>query len=102
MASALPTTSSTPNAPNAPGPTKLGNFRDRNGQDSEASDSDQSNASGRSLSPTRKGLSKSGKRKERKQFGAFADELGDLLGAAFQGKDDSKPIGATTGPDAGM
>lgn len=49
------------------------------------SDSDQSAASVRSISPERKGLPKSRKRKERKQFGALAHELGDIMGAAFTG-----------------
>jgi hypothetical protein len=74
----------------------MGKFRDHNNQDVDASDSDQSDASGRSLSPTRQGLSKTKKRKERRQFGAFADELGDLLGAAFQSKDEPNPVGAIT------
>ncbi|KAF1924381.1 uncharacterized protein M421DRAFT_95476 [Didymella exigua CBS 183.55] len=79
--------------PAALAPAKLGNFRDDGNQDSDASDTDQSDASGRSLSPTRQGLSKTKKRKERRQFGAFADELGDLLGAAFQNKNEQQPTG---------
>jgi hypothetical protein len=70
--------------PYAPEESAMTQFRLGDEHNSDASDSDQSDASGRALSPSRKGLTKSGKRKERKQFGAFADELGDLLGAAFQ------------------
>ena len=90
MASALPTTDSASIAPATPAPDRLGNFRDTKSRDVDASDSDQSNASARSLSPTRQGLSKTKKKKERRQFGAFADELGDLLGAAFQSKDEPR------------
>lgn len=98
MTSALPTTTS---APTAPVSAKLGSFRDGENRDSDASDSDQSDASGRSLSPTRQGLSKTKKRKERRQFGAFADELGDLLGSAFQSKDEAKPTGLNASTHAG-
>ena len=93
MPSALPTTEATSSAPTALAPAALGNFRDNNSQDSDASDGDQSDASRRSLSPTRQGLSKAKKRKERRTFGAFADELGDLLGSAFQSKDEPKSEG---------
>ena len=101
MASALPAAQPASAALSAPIPTKLGDFRDAENQDSDASDNDQSDASGRSLSPTRQGLSKTKKRKERRQFGAFADELGDLLGAAFQSKDEAKPSGLTASMHAG-
>lgn len=100
MPSALPTTSPASNAPAALVPAELGNFRDSGRRDSDASDTDQSDASGRSLSPTRQGLSKTKKRKERRQFGAFADELGDLLGAAFQGKTE-QPAGLVASAHAG-
>lgn len=93
MSSALLTTEPASIAPVALAPAKLGSFRDTESRDADASDSDQSDASGRSLSPTRQGLSKTKKRKERRQFGAFADELGDLLGAAFETKDEPKPVG---------
>ncbi|KAF9692526.1 hypothetical protein EKO04_009662 [Ascochyta lentis] len=92
MAAALPADTA---ASTAPAEAKLSHFRDAANRDSDASDSDQSDASGRSLSPTRQGLSKTKKRKERRQFGAFADELGDLLGAAFQGKEEVKPAAST-------
>lgn len=101
MASALPTAEPASIAPAALTPAKLGNFRDGDNRDSDASDSDQSNASGRSLSPTRQGLSKTKKRKERRQFGAFADELGDLLGAAFQNKDEQQPTGLAASTHVG-
>ncbi|KAJ4352713.1 hypothetical protein N0V95_004038 [Ascochyta clinopodiicola] len=94
MAAALPTDSAVPAAATA----KLRGFRDGAARDSDASDTDQSDASGRSLSPTRQGLSKTKKRKERRQFGAFADELGDLLGAAFH-KDEVKSDAAPTQPE---
>ncbi|KAF3044768.1 hypothetical protein E8E12_010446 [Didymella heteroderae] len=93
MASALPTNTPASTAPAELAPAQLGNFRDGENRDSDASDTDQSDASGRSLSPTRQGLSKNKKRKERRQFGAFADELGDLLGAAFQSKDEQQQTG---------
>lgn len=64
--------------------TPLQQFRDPAPGDSD-SDASRSDTSRRSLSPTRAGLSKTTKRKERRQFGAFADELGDALGAAFGG-----------------
>jgi hypothetical protein len=101
MTSALPTTDSASTAPAALASAKLGNFRDTESRDADASDSDQSDASGRSLSPTRQGLSKTKKRKERRQFGAFADELGDLLGAAFQSRDEPKPTGLAASTHAG-
>lgn len=101
MTAALPTTDSASTAPAALAPAKLGNFRDTESRDADVSDSDQSDASGRSLSPTRQGLSKTKKRKERRQFGAFADELGDLLGAAFQNRDESKPTGLAVSTHAG-
>lgn len=101
MASALPTDTTASAAPAALAPAQLGNFRDANTRDSDASDTDQSDASGRSLSPTRQGLSKTKKRKERRQFGAFADELGDLLGAAFQSKDEQRPTGLAANTHAG-
>ncbi|KAJ4380090.1 hypothetical protein N0V86_004399 [Didymella sp. IMI 355093] len=101
MASALPTANSASVAPAALAPARLGNFRDGENRDSDASDTDQSDASGRSLSPTRQGLSKTKKRKERRQFGAFADELGDLLGAAFQNKDEQQPTGLAVSTHAG-
>lgn len=101
MNSARPTTSPSSNAPVTPASAELGNFRDVDDRHSEASDSDQSDKSGRSLSPTRQGLSKTKKRKERRQFGAFADELGDLLGAAFQSKDESTPTGLGASTHAG-
>jgi hypothetical protein len=101
MASALPTANSASIAPTALAPAQLGNFRDGENQDSDASDTDQSDASGRSLSPTRQGLSKTKKKKERRQFGAFADELGDLLGAAFQNKDEQQPTGLAVSTHAG-
>ncbi|KAJ4984644.1 hypothetical protein SVAN01_09833 [Stagonosporopsis vannaccii] len=100
MASSHSTTDPSPNAPVMLASSKLGDFRNIDDRHSDASDSDQSDASGRSLSPTRQGLSKTKKRKERRQFGAFADELGDLLGAAFQGKDESKPIDPATSTHA--
>lgn len=50
---------------------------------SDASDSDQSEANERSLSPSRQGKGKTRKKKDRRQFGALAEELGDLLGSAF-------------------
>ncbi|KAH6612719.1 hypothetical protein C7974DRAFT_406219 [Boeremia exigua] len=90
MAPALPTADPAATAPITLVPAKLGNFRDADNQHVDASDSDQSDASGRSLSPTRQGLSKAKKKRERRQFGAFADELGDLLGAAFQSNDQPK------------
>ncbi|XPS79509.1 hypothetical protein M3J09_011490 [Ascochyta lentis] len=96
MAAALPADTA---ASTAPAEAKLSHFRDAANRDSDASDSDQSDASGRSLSPTRQGLSKTKKRKERRQFGAFADELGDLLGAAFQGKEEVKPAASTHAAD---
>ena len=101
MPSALPTTEATSSAPTALAPAALGNFRDNNSQDSDASDGDQSDASRRSLSPTRQGLSKSKKRKERRTFGAFADELGDLLGSAFQSKNKPKSEGLAASTHAG-
>jgi len=101
MASARPTTSPSSNAPVTPASAELGNFRDVDDRHSEVSDNDQSDTSGRSLSPTRQGLSKTKKRKERRQFGAFADELGDLLGAAFQSKDESTPTGLDASTHAG-
>lgn len=101
MPSALPTTEATSLAPTALAPAALGNFRDNNSQDSDASDGDQSDASRRSLSPTRQGLSKSKKRKERRTFGAFADELGDLLGSAFQSKNKPKSEGLAASTHAG-
>lgn len=101
MASALPATETASSASTAPAPAVLGNFRDSHNRDSDASDSDQSDASRRSLSPTRQGLSKTKKRKERRQFGAFADELGDLLGAAFQSKEEPKPTGLAASTHAG-
>ncbi len=102
MAPALPRTSSAQTAPTMPPSTKLGSFRDGDNQLSDASDSDQSDAGERSLSPTRQGLSKTKKKKERRQFGAFADELGDLLGAAFQSKDEPRPAGLAASAHAGM
>lgn len=101
MASALPTDNPVSAAPAALAPAQLGNFRDGEDRDSDASDADQSDASGRSLSPTRQGLSKTKKRKERRQFGAFADELGDLLGAAFQSKDEQPRTGLAASAHAG-
>lgn len=101
MASALPTNNSASTTPAALAPAQLGNFRDAANRDSDASDTDQSDASGRSLSPTRQGLSKTKKRKERRQFGAFADELGDLLGAAFQNKDEQPQNGLAASAHAG-
>ncbi|KAF3005838.1 hypothetical protein E8E13_008635 [Curvularia kusanoi] len=100
MASALPTAATGSAASTAPAPAPLGHFRDTNKMDSDASDSDQSDGSRRSLSPTRQGLSKNKKRKERRQFGAFADELGDLLGSAFQNKEESKPAGVAASTHA--
>ena len=59
-------------------------MRDLHAEDArDSSDSDQSAASIRSISPDRKNLPKSRRKKERKQFGALAHDLGDLLGAAF-------------------
>jgi len=60
-------------------------------QFSDASDSDQSQASRRGLSPLRTNgqgpvpapRSKKKKQKERRQMGALADELVDVLGDAF-------------------
>lgn len=101
MASALPTNDPASVTPAALAPAQLGNFRDGDNRDSDASDTDQSDASGRSLSPTRQGLSKTKKRKERRQFGAFADELGDLLGAAFQNKDEQQRTGLAASAHAG-
>ena len=88
-------------APGVPATAQLGDFRDADNHASDASDTDQSDASARSLSPTRQGLSKTRKRKERRQFGAFADELGDLLGGAFQSKDEVKPAGLDASAHAG-
>ncbi len=99
MASALPAAHGIPTAASAPTTFQPGKFRDLDNQDSDASESDQSDAGGRSLSPTRKALTKSGKRKERKQFGALTDELGDLLGAAFQSKVDASPLAANGAND---
>jgi hypothetical protein len=62
---------------------------------SDASDSDQSAASERSLSPGK--MSKAKKRKVRKQVGALTEELDDLLGAAFQ----APTINGTTPGSAG-
>jgi hypothetical protein len=101
MTTALPTDTAASAAPAALAPAQLGKFRDENTRDSDASDTDQSDASGRSLSPTRQGLSKTKKRKERRQFGAFADELGDLLGAAFQSKDEQRPTELAANTHAG-
>ncbi|KAJ8105698.1 hypothetical protein OPT61_g10021 [Boeremia exigua] len=100
MASAPPKTTPAPTAPTMLASTGLSHFRDHEDRNSDASDSDQSLASGRSLSPTRQGLSKTKKRKERRQFGAFADELGDLLGAAFQSKSDTASTGLTASTHA--
>ena len=101
MPSALLTTDTTSSAHTALVPTALGNFRDNHDQDSDASDGDQSDTSRRSLSPTRQGLSKAKKRKERRTFGAFADELGDLLGSAFQSKDEPNHEGLAASTHAG-
>jgi hypothetical protein len=101
MTSALPTTEVTSSAPTALVPAALGNFREGHNQDSDASDGDQSDASRGSLSPTRQGLSKAKKRKERRTFGAFADELGDLLGSAFESKDEPKLEGLAASTHAG-
>ena len=101
MPSALLTTETTSSAHTALVPTALGNFRDNHNQDSDASDGDQSDTSRRSLSPTRQGLSKAKKRKERRTFGAFADELGDLLGSAFQSKDEPNHEGLAASTHAG-
>lgn len=62
--------------------------------DATGSDSDQSAHRERDLSPTRDAkVSKSKKRRalkqERRQVGALTDELGTLLGAAFQEPNDS-------------
>jgi hypothetical protein len=62
----------------------ISNFRLGENDLSDASDSDQSGHSERSLSPSGAKKSKAKKRKERKQVGALTDELGTLLGAAFQ------------------
>jgi hypothetical protein len=64
----------------------ISNFRVGENNSFDESDSDQSAHSERSLSPSRSGAKKSiaKKRKERKQVGALTDELGTLLGAAFQ------------------
>lgn len=102
MASILPTSTVESTTVGVPVKAHLRKFRDGEDQASDASDSDQSDASARSLSPTRQGLSKTKKRKERRKFGAFADELGDLLGAAFQGNDGSRPTGLEASAHAGM
>lgn len=52
--------------------------------DASESDSDQSAHSERSLSPSRSRISKSKKRRDRKEVGALTDELETLLGGAFQ------------------
>ena len=69
-------------------------FRLGEDQISDASDSDQSAASERSLSPGK--MSKAKKRKVRKQVGALTEELNDMLGAAFQAPttDGTTPISA--------
>ncbi|KAJ4370369.1 hypothetical protein N0V83_004887 [Neocucurbitaria cava] len=72
-------------APASPITSNAANTGFRLGEDrqvSDASDSDQSATSERSLSPSRK-RTKSQKRRERKKVGALTDELGELLGAAF-------------------
>ncbi|KAF1358102.1 hypothetical protein EJ07DRAFT_180295 [Lizonia empirigonia] len=80
-------------------------FRDPAPGDSD-SDADRSDASRHSLSPTRAGLSKTQKRKERRQFGAFADALGDALGAAFgdegEGVRDAKLVDVDADKDKEM
>jgi hypothetical protein len=78
----------------------LSSFRLGENAASDASDSDQSAHSERSLSPsggvTKK--SKAKKRKDRRQVGALTDELGTLLGAAFQTPSgDSVKLTATAG-----
>jgi hypothetical protein len=62
----------------------VSNFRLGEDDPSDVSDSDQSAHSERSLSPSGVKKSKAKKKKERKQVGALTDELGILLGAAFQ------------------
>jgi hypothetical protein len=63
---------------------------------SDASDSDQSHASQRSVSPTqtKAQVPKSRRQKNRRKMGALADELVDVLGDAF-----STP---TTDPENGV
>jgi hypothetical protein len=78
----------------------ISNFRLGENNASDASDSDQSAHSERSLSPSRSGAKKgiAKKRKERKQVGALTDELGTLLGAAFQTPNaDSVQLDASSG-----
>lgn len=81
MAPALTTSAPDPAAPLSAINT---GFRLGDGHASDT-DSDQSAASERSISPQRKGLPKSRKRKERKEFGALAHDLSDIMGAAFTG-----------------
>ena len=95
MATAL--TNTTPNAMVSSNPALTG-FRLGEDDLFDASDSDsgQSAHSERSLSPstTQVRKSKTKKKKERKEVGALTDELGALLGEAFQ-----KPNGGSE--DAG-
>jgi hypothetical protein len=81
MASAQPTTLPKPASTSD---AAISNFRLGENDLSDASDSDQSAHSDRSLSPSGAKKSKAKKKKERKQVGALTDELGTLLGAAFQ------------------
>lgn len=66
---------------------------------SDASDSDQSADNERSLAPLEGAtkVSKTQKKKDRKQVGALTEELDDLLGAAFQ---TPKGVTETNGVDA--
>ncbi|KAF2134008.1 hypothetical protein P153DRAFT_392630 [Dothidotthia symphoricarpi CBS 119687] len=84
MAPTLPT-----QAPASAATSKIASTEFRLGDNdmSDASDSDQSQSNERSLSPSRQGMGKIRKKKERRQFGALAEELGDLLGSAFNPED---------------
>jgi hypothetical protein len=96
MASALTNTISVPTG------ASIAGFRLGEDQISDASDSDsdQSAHSERSLSPSRttKPKSRSKKKKDRQLVGALTDELGTLLGEAFQGPNgDAAAAGAASG-----
>jgi hypothetical protein len=95
MASAQPTTLPKPASTSD---AAISDFRLGENDLSDASDSDQSAHSERSLSPSGAKKSKAKKKKERKQVGALTDELGTLLGAAFQTPNaDSEQPDASTG-----
>ena len=76
--------------PTATSDAAVSGFRLGEGHLSDPSDSDQSAHSEGSLSPSRSDAKKSKSKKrrelrqERRQVGALTDELGTLLGAAFQ------------------